>query len=138
MPDKITIAISKGRIYDEAIPLLARLNIVPKDDPETSRKLILETNQTNVQLLIIRATDVPTYVLWGQAKPERIAAAAAASVAAGVWNCPTLVVVQNALPDEDIPALTEIGIHGIFGPGTPTDEGIAFIREEVGKKRARA
>ena len=68
MPDKITIAVSKGRIYDEAIPLLARLNIVPKDDPKTSRKLILETNQPNIQILIIRASDVPTYVERGAAE----------------------------------------------------------------------
>ncbi len=68
MPDKITIAVSKGRIYDEALPLLARLDIVPKDDPETSRKLILETNQPNIQILIIRATDVPTYVERGAAE----------------------------------------------------------------------
>ena len=45
MPDKITIAVSKGRIYDEAIPLLAKLGIVLKDDPKKSRKLILDTNQ---------------------------------------------------------------------------------------------
>lgn len=68
MPDKITIAVSKGRIYDEAMPLLAKLDIVPIDDPKTSRKLILETNQPNVQLLVIRATDVPTYVERGAAE----------------------------------------------------------------------
>ena len=49
MSDMITIAVSKGRIYDEAIPLLAKLDIVPKDDPKKSRKLILETNQKNIQ-----------------------------------------------------------------------------------------
>jgi ATP phosphoribosyltransferase len=68
MSDMITIAVSKGRIYDEAIPLLARLDIVPKDDPKKSRKLILETNQTNIQILVIRATDVPTYVERGAAE----------------------------------------------------------------------
>lgn len=68
MPDKITIAVSKGRIYDEAMPLLAKLDIVPQDDPKTSRKLILETNQPNIQLLVIRATDVPTYVERGAAE----------------------------------------------------------------------
>ena len=50
MSDMITIAVSKGRIYDEAIPLLAKLDIVPKDDPKKSRKLILETNQNNIQI----------------------------------------------------------------------------------------
>lgn len=68
MPDKITIAISKGRIYDEAIPLLAKLDIVPTDDPKTSRKLILGTNRSNIRILVIRATDVPTYVERGAAE----------------------------------------------------------------------
>ena len=68
MSDKITIAVSKGRIYDEAIPLLARLDIVPVDDPKKTRKLVLETNQPNIQLLVIRATDVPTYVERGAAE----------------------------------------------------------------------
>ena len=68
MSDMITIAVSKGRIYDEAIPLLAKLDIIPKDDPKKSRKLILETNQTNIQILVIRATDVPTYVERGAAE----------------------------------------------------------------------
>ena len=68
MSDMITIAVSKGRIYDEAIPLLARLDIIPKDDPKKSRKLILETNQANIQILVIRATDVPTYVERGAAE----------------------------------------------------------------------
>ena len=68
MPDKITIAVSKGRIYDEAMPLLAKLDIVPTDDPNKTRKLVLETNRPNIQLLVIRATDVPTYVERGAAE----------------------------------------------------------------------
>ncbi len=68
MLDKITIAVSKGRIYDEAIPLLAKLDIVPVDDPNKTRKLVLETNQAHIQLLVIRATDVPTYVERGAAE----------------------------------------------------------------------
>lgn len=68
MSDKITIAVSKGRIFDEAIPLLAKLDIVPLEDPNKTRKLVLETNQSNIQLLIIRATDVPTYVERGAAE----------------------------------------------------------------------
>ncbi len=68
MPDKITIAVSKGRIYDEAMPLLAKLDIVPADDPNKTRKLVLQTNQPNIQLLVIRATDVPTYVERGAAE----------------------------------------------------------------------
>jgi ATP phosphoribosyltransferase len=63
----LTIAVSKGRIYDEALPLLAEADIVPIDDPKTSRKLILKTNHDDVQLIIIRATDVPTFVEYGAA-----------------------------------------------------------------------
>lgn len=68
MSDNITIAVSKGRIYDEAVPLLAKLGIVLTDDPKKSRKLILDTNQANIKILIIRATDVPTYVERGAAE----------------------------------------------------------------------
>ncbi|MCK5640460.1 MAG: ATP phosphoribosyltransferase [Gammaproteobacteria bacterium] len=63
----LTIALSKGRIFKETLPLLAHAGIVPKDDPETSRKLILNTNQDDVKLVIIRASDVPTYVEYGAA-----------------------------------------------------------------------
>ena len=63
----ITVALSKGRIFKEALPLLAAAGITPLEDPETSRKLILETSQPQVRLVIIRATDVPTYVQWGAA-----------------------------------------------------------------------
>lgn len=68
MPDNITIAVSKGRIYDDAMPLLAKLGIVPLDDPNKTRKLVLETNQPHIRLLVIRATDVPTYVERGAAE----------------------------------------------------------------------
>jgi len=63
----ITIALSKGRIYKATLPLLAAAGITPLEDPETSRQLILATSQPNVRLVIIRATDVPTYVQWGAA-----------------------------------------------------------------------
>src|SRR5210317_2019626 len=63
----ITIALSKGRIYKETLPLLAAADIIPAEDPEKSRKLILDTNQDDVKLVIIRATDVPTYVQFGAA-----------------------------------------------------------------------
>ncbi|MCP4286956.1 MAG: ATP phosphoribosyltransferase [Gammaproteobacteria bacterium] len=63
----ITIALSKGRIFKQTLPLLAHAGIEAVDDPETSRKLILDTNHSAVKLLIIRATDVPTYVQWGAA-----------------------------------------------------------------------
>jgi len=67
MTDTLTIALSKGRIFKDTLPLLAHAGIVPKDDPETSRKLILDTNIDTVKLVIIRASDVPTYVEYGAA-----------------------------------------------------------------------
>jgi len=65
--DSLTIALSKGRISKQALPLLAQAGIEPCGDPELSRKLILETNQPWVKLVIIRAGDVPTYVQYGAA-----------------------------------------------------------------------
>ena len=62
-----TIALSKGRIFDDTLPLLAAAGIVPQDDPETSRKLIIATNRPDVRLVIVRASDVPTYVQYGAA-----------------------------------------------------------------------
>ena len=67
MSDTLTIALSKGRIFKETMPLLKHAGIEPKDDPETSRKLILDTNRDDVKFVIIRATDVPTYVQYGAA-----------------------------------------------------------------------
>lgn len=63
----ITIALSKGRIFDETAALLKGAGIVPKDDPETSRKLIIETSRPDVRLIIVRASDTPTYVQYGAA-----------------------------------------------------------------------
>jgi len=63
----ITIALSKGRIFDETAPLLKAAGIVARDDPEKSRKLILRTNRDDVRLIVVRATDVPTYVQYGAA-----------------------------------------------------------------------
>ncbi len=63
----LTFALSKGRIFEQTLPLLAHAGIEPVDDPETSRKLILETNHPRVKLVIIRASDVPTYVQYGAA-----------------------------------------------------------------------
>ena len=63
----LTIAVSKGRIYEEALPLLAEAGITPVDDPNKCRKLILQTTRKDVQLVIIRATDVPTFVEYGAA-----------------------------------------------------------------------
>ncbi|WP_045225780.1 ATP phosphoribosyltransferase [Methyloterricola oryzae] len=63
----LTIAISKGRIYDDTVPLLRAAGIEPTLDPDKSRKLILPTQREDVRLLVIRATDVPTYVEYGAA-----------------------------------------------------------------------
>lgn len=63
----ITIALSKGRIFEETLPLLAAAGIEPTDNPESSRKLIIGTNRPEVRLVIVRATDTPTYVQHGAA-----------------------------------------------------------------------
>jgi ATP phosphoribosyltransferase len=63
----ITIALSKGRIFEDTAPFLRAAGIIAQDDPETSRKLIITTNQPNVRLIMVRATDVPTYVQYGAA-----------------------------------------------------------------------
>lgn len=63
----ITIALSKGRIFEETLPLLAAAGIVPAEDPEKSRKLIIGTSREDVRVVIVRASDVPTYVQYGAA-----------------------------------------------------------------------
>jgi ATP phosphoribosyltransferase len=63
----ISIALSKGRIFDETAPLLARVGIRPRQNPETSRKLVIGTNRADVRLIVVRASDTPTYVQHGGA-----------------------------------------------------------------------
>ena len=63
----ITIALSKGRIFEETLPLLAAAGIVPSENPETSRKLIIGTSRPDVRVVIVRASDTPTYVQYGAA-----------------------------------------------------------------------
>ena len=63
----ITIALSKGRIFEETLPLLAAAGIVPSENPEQSRKLIIGTSRSDVRVVIVRASDVPTYVQYGAA-----------------------------------------------------------------------
>ena len=63
----ITIALSKGRIFEEALPLLRTAGLEVRDDPEKSRKLIFATSKPEVRVLMVRATDVPTYVQYGGA-----------------------------------------------------------------------
>jgi len=67
MDQKLTLALSKGRIFEETLPLLEAAGIVVSEDPEKSRKLILQTNDPQVQVIIVRASDVPTYVQYGAA-----------------------------------------------------------------------
>ena len=63
----LTIALAKGRTFDETLPLLARAGIAPTEDPETSRKLVIGTTRPDLRLLIVRSSDVPTYVQHGAA-----------------------------------------------------------------------
>src|SRR5829696_5759392 len=63
----ITLALAKGRIFEETLPLLARAGIEPLEDPERSRKLILATRRADLRLILVRAADVPTYVQYGAA-----------------------------------------------------------------------
>jgi ATP phosphoribosyltransferase len=63
----LTIALAKGRILDETLPLLARAGIEPLDDLSSSRKLVFSTNDPNINLVLIRSSDVPTYVQYGAA-----------------------------------------------------------------------
>lgn len=67
MREQLTIALSKGRIYKDTLPLLEAADILPSEDPSKSRKLIIPTNHDHIRLLIVRATDAPTYVSHGAA-----------------------------------------------------------------------
>jgi len=64
----ITLALSKGRIFEETLPLLEAAGVRPREDPAASRKLILQTSRRDVRLLVVRASDVPTYVQYGAAE----------------------------------------------------------------------
>jgi ATP phosphoribosyltransferase len=63
----LTIALAKGRTFDETLPLLARAGMAPVEDPETSRKLIIDSNRQGLRFVIVRSSDVPTYVEYGAA-----------------------------------------------------------------------
>ncbi|WP_173292392.1 ATP phosphoribosyltransferase [Thiosulfativibrio zosterae] len=67
MNEQLTFALSKGRIYKDTLPLLEAAGIIPSEDPDKSRKLIISTNHAHIRLLIVRATDAPTYVAHGAA-----------------------------------------------------------------------
>jgi ATP phosphoribosyltransferase len=64
---QITIALTKGRILKETLPLLKKIGLEPLDDVFTSRKLLFPTNKENIRILILRGSDVPTYVQFGKA-----------------------------------------------------------------------
>ncbi|SPJ17303.1 ATP phosphoribosyltransferase [Burkholderiales bacterium] len=64
----ITLAVPKGRIFDEALPLLARAGIVPAESPAATRKLIIGTSVADLRIVVVRASDVPTYVQYGAAE----------------------------------------------------------------------
>jgi len=67
MNSKITLAISKGRILEDTVPLLERMGMAPVEDLNKTRKLLIDTENPNVRVVVIRATDVPTYVQYGAA-----------------------------------------------------------------------
>lgn len=64
---RLTLALSKGRIFAESLPVLAGIGIRPLQDPDATRRLVLDTNVPGVRIIIIRAADVPTYVEYGAA-----------------------------------------------------------------------
>jgi len=63
----ISLALSKGRIFHETAPLLARVGIRPKEDPDRSRRLVIGTQRRDMRLIVVRASDTPTYVQYGGA-----------------------------------------------------------------------
>lgn len=67
MKQQLTIAVPKGRIFEEALPLLARAGIVPDESPAATRKLIIGTSMPDLRIVVVRASDVPTYVQYGAA-----------------------------------------------------------------------
>jgi ATP phosphoribosyltransferase len=66
-PDGLILAVSKGRILEQALPLLERIGICPKEDLDKSRRLVIETTRPDLHLVVIRPTDVPTFVEYGAA-----------------------------------------------------------------------
>ena len=82
----IKIALSKGRIFEETAPLLKAAGIVASEDPEISRKLIIPTNRGDVSVIIVRASDVPTYVQYGAAVFEEHILAGDAQVGCAILH----------------------------------------------------
>ena len=92
----ITLALSKGRIFEETLPLLAAAGIEVLEDPEKSRKLILPTNRDDVRVVLVRASDVPTYVQYGGADMGVVAKIRSSSTAARGCFCPWICALPNA------------------------------------------
>ena len=92
----ITLALSKGRIFDETLPLLKAAGIEVLEDPEKSRKLILPTNQANVRVVLVRASDVPTYVEYGGADLGNYAITDQNTAMANIGQAALTMTAQNA------------------------------------------
>ena len=106
----IKIALSKGRIFDETTPLLRTAGIVASEDPETSRKLIIGTSRPQVSIIIVRASDVPTYVQYGEADLgiagkdvllEHGGTGLYQPLDLGIAKCKMMVAVQNGFDYQD-------------------------------------
>ena len=109
MKEVISIALSKGRIFEETARLLARAGLQPKEDPEVSRKLVIETNRPDVRLIIVRASDTPTYVQHGAADlgvaghdvlHEHGGAGLYQPLDLGIATCRMMVAVRNGFDYE--------------------------------------
>jgi ATP phosphoribosyltransferase len=109
MKEVISIALSKGRIFEETALLLARAGLQPKEDPEVSRKLVIETNRPDVRLIIVRASDTPTYVQHGAADlgvaghdvlHEHGGAGLYQPLDLGIATCRMMVAVRNGFDYE--------------------------------------
>ena len=85
----ITLALSKGRIFEELLPFLAAAGIEPLEDPEKSRKLMIGTNRPDLRIVVLRATDVPTYVQYGAAIWAWRVGTRFTSTAATAFTCPS-------------------------------------------------
>ncbi len=105
----IKIALSKGRIFDETTPLLKAAGIVASEDPETSRKLIIGTSRAEISIIIVRASDVPTYVQYGAADLgiagkdvllEHAGTGLYQPLDLGIAKCKMMVAVQNGFDYE--------------------------------------
>lgn len=110
MKESISIALSKGRIFEETARLLARAGLHPKEDPEASRKLVIATNRPDVRLIIVRASDTPTYVQHGAADlgvaghdvlHEHGGAGLYQPLDLGIATCRMIVAVRNGFDYED-------------------------------------